>query len=107
MSAIKNKSCKICGYTLSRFYDTGLLGCPACYEAFKNEITAAVKNVQCGKTVHCGVSPDVENKRLLSRYKKLLEQKELALLERHFDVTADLTDEIFALSEELKVRGLI
>lgn len=104
---MKDKSCKVCGYTLSRFYATGLLGCPACYRSFNTEVAAAVKDAQDGNAFHLGKSPYGENKTLINRYKSLLAEKERAVIERRFDDISAYSDEIVKLSEELKSRGIV
>ena len=49
---MKEKTCVECGYTLSQFNKTGMLGCPKCYESFKTEIHSIIKDVQFGNTCH-------------------------------------------------------
>ncbi len=45
--------CPRCGTTIEDFRRTGLLGCAACYRAFRGEILATVRRVQ-GNTHHEG-----------------------------------------------------
>ncbi len=51
-----DKACKVCGTTLADFRRTGLLGCAACYEAFREELLPTIRYVQ-GKLMHEGKSP--------------------------------------------------
>ena len=103
----KDKTCGECGYMLSRFYETGMLGCPSCYRAFKTEMLAALKEVQGGNTRHTGKSPDDTDRTLLAEYKSLLSERENAVLEERFADSAALSERLFELSETLKERGLI
>ncbi len=104
---MKNKSCGVCGYTLSEFYATGMLGCPECYKAFKPEVIASIKKVQNGNTKHYGSSDIREKEQMLSDYKRLNVEKEKAISEGRFSDSAKIADDIFALSEELKAMGVI
>lgn len=104
---MKNKSCYECGYTLAEFYKTGMLGCPDCYNAFREELISAIKDVQNGAYEHCGDMPDDEDKWLLKKYKELLAEKEQAVIEERFDDSATLAEEISEIVSELEERGLI
>lgn len=105
---MKNKTCRVCGYSLSDFYETGMLGCPACYDEFRAELMPAIKGAQCGKYKHAGEPPaGGEERAMLSEYRLLMAEKERAVLERRFEDSARLSEDIFALGEELKTRGLI
>lgn len=103
-----DKICRSCGRRLSEFYNTGMLGCPDCYNAFEPEIITALKKIQ-GRTFHVGKEPAIteEEKALLKRYKILLADKEKAGIEGRFKDMAELSHIINELAEELKKRGLI
>ncbi len=103
-----DKVCPTCNTLLSQFYNTGMLGCPDCYKAFEKEIIIALKKVQ-GRTGHVGKTPyGAElDKRLLADYQALIKAKERAGLEGRFADMKELSEEILALAEELKERGLI
>ncbi len=103
-----DKTCRKCGLTLSSFYDTGMLGCPYCYEEFKNEITQTLEEIQ-SKDYHVGKTPKVseEDKRLLAEYRRLLAEKERAGIDGKFSKMAQISREIYSLGEELLKRGLI
>jgi protein-arginine kinase activator protein McsA len=102
------KICPECGTTLSKFYQTSMLGCPTCYRVFEREITLALKKIQ-GGTLHAGKTPyETEfNKKLLAEYESLIKQKEIAGIEQRFSDMNDLTAQILCLGDELKSRGLI
>ena len=102
-----DKVCSKCGYQLSYFYRTGMLGCPKCYEAFEKEITQSIKNYQSG-VVHKGKRPTLGvEKQLLDEYKRLLAEKELAVMEGRFADVKEISSSIYELAEELKKQGLI
>ncbi len=104
---MKNKACGVCGYTLSKFYETGMLGCPACYAAFKAEITASLKNIQGGNTRHRGRVPCVTDKEILARYKELLSEMRAAEKGGRLSEAAELSVAVSEFKTELKNRGII
>ena len=104
-----DKICKQCGWPLSEFYRTGMLGCPHCYKAFEREIVPTLYKIQ-GKTLHTGKTPynlSKEDRELLEEYKKLIFEKELATIEGRFTDIRKLAEQIVRLSSELKNRGLL
>lgn len=40
--------CLICGYSYDDFLNTGLMGCPECYESFRGELMPVIKKYQAG-----------------------------------------------------------
>lgn len=105
---MQEKSCSKCGYTLSQFYKTGMLGCPYCYKDFKAELLPVLNRTQ-GATEHIGKSPisDGFSNELLFEYSRLKQEKEDALLQKNFQKSIALDEEIIELEFELKKRGLI
>lgn len=103
-----DKICPECGYRLSEFYRTGMLGCPKCYNAFRREVELALKKVQ-GRTSHVGKTPDgtAIDRELLFEYERLIKEKERAGIEGRFKDMTALSAEILNLAEELKRRGII
>ncbi len=101
------KYCPTCKTSLSSFYNTGMLGCPACYKAFEKEIELALKKIQ-GKTFHVGKKPTVDEleRNLLLEYELLLKDKQLANIEGRFADMLKISEELLELKEELKRRGL-
>lgn len=49
----EEKVCPACGMTFSEYQRGGLLGCPSCYDVFKEELMPYIARIQ-GKTVHVG-----------------------------------------------------
>ena len=104
-----DKICNNCGWTLSQYYATGMLGCPHCYKAFEKEIIPTLYKIQ-GKAFHVGKTPfNISNldRELLSEYKRLILEKERATIEGRFSDIRELTKKILELSSELKNRGIL
>ena len=101
------KICKSCGTTLSEFYRNTLLGCPDCYTVFEEELKPILKELH-GVTVHKGKRPlgnDLDHK-LLSEYRRLLSEKEKAMLENRFADAVEIGDEIRKVAQEMEKRGI-
>ncbi|MEG9430125.1 MAG: hypothetical protein VZQ61_04295 [Christensenellaceae bacterium] len=103
-----DKICRGCGTYLSDYYRTGMLGCPHCYTAFRSEITKTLRKIQKGAK-HEGKIPTLNSvdKELYSEYKRLLAEKEAAVLESRFSDVKNISDELLDLKAELERRGLI
>ena len=102
-----DKVCPKCNYNLSYYYKTGMLGCPHCYHAFEAEIIETLKEIQ-GGTKHLGKVPSLGyEKELLSEYKRLLGEKERAIMEGRFADINRISSTLYELAEELKKKGLI
>ena len=46
-----------CGMTLSKFRETGLLGCPQCYQTFRAALAPIIEGSQGGRSQHMGTRP--------------------------------------------------
>ena len=103
-----DKVCKKCGTYLSDYYRTGMLGCPHCYAAFRTEIVKSLVKIQKG-VKHEGKIPNLNSvdKELYAEYKRLLAEKEAAVLDSRFSDVKRLSDELIELKTELERRGLI
>ena len=75
--------CPVCGCTLEDYARTGLLGCAACYQAFRAELEPAIRRIH-GKTVHEGKHPLASERmfRLLDEQKSMRRELERALREK-------------------------
>ena len=102
------KRCAHCGTTTTKFYQTGMLGCPNCYAVFTAEIISALKKVQ-GSIYHAGKTPRVTglDRELLLEYQSLIKEKETASIKGEFYRVKELSEQILDLAEELKKRGII
>ncbi len=50
-------ACSVCGLTYAQFRTAGMLGCPACYEAFAAQLFPLVARAHEGATHHVGKVP--------------------------------------------------
>jgi protein arginine kinase activator len=75
----QSEPCPSCGETLETIAKTKQLGCPTCYEHFKNELKSVLKATQGGATQHVGKVPKrwaAEHKKALVRKKEAAEEEE-------------------------------
>lgn len=76
------KTCKMCGVTLDDYERTGLLGCPSCYDVFKEELMPSIARIQ-GKTQHVGREGGAyTSEHELRRQLKALQEKLESALQR-------------------------
>lgn len=92
-------TCPRCGETYAEFQKTGMLGCAACYTAFRKELTPLITRVQ-GRAQHAGRRPPVsqEDQDRLTRMEELRAQMEAAVAEENFEEAARLRDELRAMT---------
>lgn len=102
-----DKTCPYCGAKLSVYYNTGMLGCPECYNVFETEIDASLPEIQ-GGVRHVGKKPrySLEDKELLNDYKKYLKEKEAALISGRFEDVKKISVFLSDIGDELKRRGI-
>ena len=98
-SAEKEVTCPRCGMTLSEFTRTGHLGCPKCYEAFREQLQPMLLQIH-GRVQHAGRQPlsTAEEQRKRSATEQLQRQMEQAVALEDFETAAKLRDQIRALS---------
>ena len=98
-SAEKDVICPRCGMTLSEFTRTGHLGCPKCYEAFREQLQPMLLQIH-GRVQHAGRQPlsTAEEQRKRSATEQLQRQMEQAVALEDFETAAKLRDQIRALS---------
>lgn len=65
------KKCKNCGFTLEDIGKLARLGCPDCYDSFKEELKPIIHRCQSGATHHVGKRP--------KNYEQIIEAKEAKL----------------------------
>ncbi len=101
--AAKNQAsdavCPHCGQTYAEFQKTGMLGCAACYQAFRKELAPLISRVQ-GRSQHAGRRPPVgeEEQARQSRMEELRALMEAAVAEENFEEAARLRDELRAMA---------
>lgn len=102
-------TCPSCGMAWSEFKKTGVLGCPACYDAFRAQLLPVISRAH-GKTRHVGVQPGALNRpeeaaapaapAPADDIEALRRDLELAVSLENYEEAAVLRDKIKALSQE-------
>ena len=92
-------TCPRCGETYAEFQKSGMLGCAACYQAFRKELTPLITRVQ-GRTQHAGRRPPVseEEQARQTLMEDLRARMEAAVAEENFEEAARLRDELRAMT---------
>jgi protein arginine kinase activator len=84
--------CDACGTTIGKFRKTGVLGCPNCYESFKNILTHLLNQIH-GSSKHIGNRPAKQRKNVtnydISELKKDLQ---VAIQDENYEKAAELRD---------------
>ena len=94
------RECPICGMKFVDFRNSGRLGCPHDYEAFKEDLMPLLENIH-GDTRHCGKTPRRlpqarQNESELAQLRKQLQQ---AVQKEAYEEAAQLRDRIRRLEE--------
>jgi protein arginine kinase activator len=89
-------TCNHCGMTFAEFREHSVLGCPECYTAFENPLSALLERAHEGGTKHLGKTPrrsdgDDQRQQQLLRLRKRLEE---AVTCEDYELAARLRDEI-------------
>ncbi len=95
----RSPKCSACGLTFTAFRKSGMLGCPACYDAFMPMIEQVIESSQGGATHHVGRSPHggAETERLQNLRAKLMRDLEIAVTAEQYERAAKLRDELRAM----------
>ncbi len=96
--------CNSCGLTFSEFGKIGRLGCAACYDAFRTELTDILRKIH-GSAEHRGhrATAPTEAIRPVKEELRLRDELKKAIEEENFEAAAKLRDRIRELSS--KQRG--
>lgn len=99
------KECPVCGTTLKDYARTGLVGCAACYDTFREELIPAIRRIH-GKTTHKGKRPlgSGSSFELLNEQKRLRAELECAVREKRLKDAEKLNHDIRVISD-LIYRG--
>ena len=99
-SAENDKVCAECGLTWADFKQGKLLGCPGCYNAFRDELNGIFAGTQYG-TRHIGVHPVTvpEDSERLIQILKLKCEMSAAVENEDYRKAAVLRDRLLALEE--------
>ena len=95
--------CPNCGMTYATFQKTGMLGCAACYQAFRKPLEGLLMRVH-GNTQHAGripggVKSDVSIRMNIDRLRQDLVK---AIADEEYEEAARLRDQIRALKQQLE-----
>lgn len=87
--------CEHCGISLSQFTKSGKLGCPNCYQAFREQLTPMLQQIH-GRVQHAGRKPldDEAAQRRRAVYERLSRQLEQAVTMEDFETAAILRDQL-------------
>ncbi|MEE0946303.1 MAG: UvrB/UvrC motif-containing protein [Acutalibacteraceae bacterium] len=100
-SHIGEEKCECCGATFSKIASTGKVGCPKCYEKFRNQLLPYLKRVHSSVN-HIGKKPSKEQL-IVTPTDKISElRKKLNLLVKNekYEEAAVVRDEIKKFEEE-------
>ena len=91
--------CERCGTSLQQFTKSGKLGCPSCYQAFREQLTPMLQQIH-GRVQHAGRKPldDEGAQRRRAVYERLTRQLEQAVAVEDFESAAVLRDQLRHLS---------
>jgi len=98
--AVPSKSCPTCGMKSKDFAKTSRLGCPACYEAFREALDPFLAQIQNGPR-HEGKVPAKEQR--TAEIMGLRRNLKGAVAQQNFEEAARLRDRILALAPETGV----
>ncbi|MBI5244693.1 MAG: UvrB/UvrC motif-containing protein [Elusimicrobia bacterium] len=97
----KDLLCRACGLRYSSFRETGMLGCPSCYESFAGPLSAVLKQIH-GASRHGGKAPagSPDRRRIEEDAAKLRELLKKAVAAEDFEEAARLRDRLRALGRD-------
>jgi protein arginine kinase activator len=88
--------CPHCGYTLEKFHEKAVLGCPYDYEVFEKSLLPLIKKAHDGATNHCGKIPSrvpKDSKQQIETV-RLRRQLEEAVKNEDYELAAELRDKL-------------
>ncbi len=88
--------CRYCGWTLEKFREMAVLGCPYDYEVFEKELLSLIKKAHDGATEHCGKMParmpkDEQKQMEAARLRKQLDE---AVKNEDYELAAKIRDKL-------------
>ena len=98
------KVCSRCQMKLSEFRKTSLLGCPACYEAFRCEVAEYLGSMQKGEA-HIGKTP--ASHQMSAEIQSLQRSLQEAVRSQDFEEAARLRDQMQALKNRRGKRTAV
>ena len=106
-SDFDDKVCPKCNWSLSKFKESGLLGCSACYETFEEEIEDIIKRIQPyseNKVDNIEFKVETKKKGLTKQQKldKLKADLQQAIKDERYEDAGVINKEIKKLTKELQ-----
>ncbi|MCS6851707.1 MAG: UvrB/UvrC motif-containing protein [Gemmataceae bacterium] len=100
VSGLNQKECPECGLKFVEFRNSGRLGCPHDYEAFREELIPLLENIH-GDVKHCGKVPHrfPQTKQTQRELLKLRKQLHQAVTKEAYEEAAQLRDRIRLLEQ--------
>jgi protein arginine kinase activator len=100
IAALNQRECPVCGLKFLEFRNSGRLGCPYDYEAFREELLPLLENIH-GETRHLGKSPRrmPRTRQVQSELSQLRKQLHQAINKEKYEEAAQLRDKIKKLEE--------
>lgn len=97
--------CAACGWTTEGLRNTGRLGCPECYNTFRDILAAALENMHRGK-LHVGKRPGSdssdESPRLMLELMNCQKELEELVQREEYEKAAQVRDRINELKKKIK-----
>ncbi len=99
------KTCRLCGLTFADILSLGKVGCPDCYNTFREELRETIRSIH-GTAKHIGLTPErstaitPEQGKEPSEEEMLRAALETAIHEENYEEAARLRDRIKALKGE-------
>jgi protein arginine kinase activator len=94
--------CSACGTTIGKFRQTGVLGCPRCYDSFKSIMTNLLNQIH-GSSKHIGSRPAKQRKNVINYdITKLKKELEIAIRNENYEKAAELRDLIRDVESSFK-----
>ena len=92
----QEQTCPHCGWTLEKFRQNAVMGCPHDYEVFEKELLPLIKKAHDGAIAHCGKIPSrmpQDSKRVIE-IAQLQKQLDDALRGENYELAAKLRDKL-------------
>lgn len=99
-NALNQRTCPLCGIKFLDFRNSGRLGCPHDYEAFREELVPLLENIH-GEIRHLGKTPrrQPQTKEKQGELTKLRKQLQQAVGKENYEEAAKLRDRIRQMEE--------
>ena len=107
---IPELKCPECKWTLKTLRQTGRVGCPECYNVFRDIIANALENMHRGK-LHVGKKPGTKpadkSSNLMLELMNLQKELEEVIQREEYEKAAILRDKINSLKDKMNDKGAV